>query len=299
MNGKRIGKALLFPPVIVMGILTPASIAFLVYAMLALGTDGALTYIAYAFSAYTLTVWCVRIPAILRFFKSFRQENRYARRWLDDERLRVNVSLYGSLIWNSIYAAFLLCLGVYHASFWFYSMGGYYASLALMRVFLVRHTSRHQPGQLVQTELTIYRSCGWIFLAMNLALTLMVFFMVYFNRSFTHHEITTIALAAYTFTAFTVAIVNIVKYRKYKSPAYTASKSISLAAACVSMLTLEATMLTTFGSDTDILTRRIFLGISGGAVSAFIIGMAIYMIVQSTKQLRVLKEKENLHGKQA
>ena len=72
------------------------------------------------------------------------------------------------------------------------------------------------------------------------------------NRTFHHHEITTIALAAYTFTSLTFAIINTVKYRKYHSPVYSASKAISLASACVSLLTLESTMLTTFGNETEV-----------------------------------------------
>jgi len=139
-------------------------------------------------------------------------------------------------------------------------------------------------------ELKKYRACGIVLLIMNLTLALMIFFMVYWNRTFHHHEITTIALAAYTFTALTFAIINTVKYRKYNSPVYSASKAISLASACVSMLTLESTMLTTFGDGTMRLTgRRILLGISGGAISVFIIAMAIYMIVKGTKKIKLLR----------
>ncbi len=93
-------------------------------------------------------------------------------------------------------------------------------------------------------------------------------------------------LAAYTFTAFSVAVVNIIKYRKYNSPVFSASKAISLASASVSMLTLTSTMLTTFGSGNDMEFRRLMTGLIGGAVSIFIITMAVYMIVQSTKKLK-------------
>ena len=207
--------------------------------------------------------------------------------------LRVNVSLYGTMIWNVLYALLQLGMGFWHRSFWFVSLAVYYISLAVMRFFLVNHTSRYKAGEKMLSELRKYRACGVIFLVMNLALSLMIFFMVYWNRTFHHHEITTIALAAYTFTSLTVAVVNIVRYRKYNSPVYTASKSISLAAACVSMLTLESTMLTTFGEETmNLAGRRAFLGISGGAISVFIIAMAIYMIVQGTKNIKMLKEKE-------
>ena len=150
----------------------------------------------------------------------------------------------------------------------------------------------------MREELIKYRACGIVFLLMNLALALIVFFMVYWNRTFEHHMITAIAMAAYTFTAFTVAIVNIVKYRKYNSPVFSASKAISFAAACVSMLTLASTMLTTFGDGTmGSIEQKIMLGSIGFAVSAVVVAMAITMIVQGTKKLKnINSEVEN--GKQ-
>ena len=48
-------------------------------------------------------------------------------------------------------------------------------------------------------------------------------------------------------------------------------------------------MLTTFNDGTmDLTTRRIMLGASGGVISAFIIAMAIYMIVQGSKKIKLL-----------
>lgn len=293
MDWKKLGKSLLFPHIAIMLILLPVAIVFLVYAMIFMGTDSIAAYISYVLAFYTLTVWCCKIPKLIRFFKIFKDKNKYARLWQDDARLRVNVSLYGSLMLNTAYAVFQLGLGFYHASFWYYSMAGYYISLAIMRFFLVQHTSRHKPGEKMQEELIKYRNCGIVFFVMNMALSVMMFFMVYWNRTFRHHEITTIAMAAYTFTAFTLAIINVVKYRKYNSPVFSASKVISLAAACVSMLTLESTMLTTFDDGTlDILGRQIMLGASGGVVSVFIVTMAVYMIVQSNKKVKLLKNIE-------
>ena len=39
--------------------------------------------------------------------------------------------------------------------------------------------------------------------------------IVYLNKTFIHHEITTITIAAYTFTSLTFAIINFIKYKKY------------------------------------------------------------------------------------
>jgi hypothetical protein len=270
-------------------LLVPIATAFLVYSMVSLGTESAIAIISYVLAAYTLTVWCFKIPYLIHFFKTFRNENRYAIRWREDDRLRVNLSLYGSLIWNTAYAIFQLWLGFYHHTFWFYSLAGYYISLAVMRFFLVRHTSVHKPGEKMREELVRYRACGWVFLVMNLALAMIIFFMVYWNRTFRHHEITTIAMAAYTFTTFTTGIINIVRYRKYNSPVYSATKAISMAAACVSMLTLESTMLTTFGQGESPAFRQLMLALTGIAISAYIVTMAIYMIVKGNRGLKQLK----------
>jgi len=139
----------------------------------------------------------------------------------------------------------------------------------------------------MREELKKYRACGWVFLLMNLALALIIFFMLYWDRTFKHHIITAIAMAAYTFSAFAVAIVNLIKYRKYKSPIYSASKIISLAVACVSMLTLTSTLLTTCEEGTmDAFSQKIMLASVGGTVSVAVIVMAVYMIVTGAKKLK-------------
>lgn len=287
MTLKRIVKALLFPPLAVVILLLPIAAALLAFAMVKLDTASPLAIAAYALSAYTLTVWCCRLPALIKCYKTIKNENKYLKRWQSDARLRVNVSLYGALLWNVLYGIFQLWLGFYHRTFWFGSIGAYYICLAAMRFFLFSHTRRHAPGERMRAELIRYRACGWIFLVMNLALALIVFFMVYWGRTFVHHEITAITMAAYTFTAFTAAITNSIKYKKYQSPVFSATKAIGLAAACVSMLTLTSTLLTTFGDGTmDAASERMMLGYVGLAVSAVIIVMAVYMIAEGTKKLK-------------
>ena len=291
MDFKKLGKALLFPHIAIMILLLPTATVMLVGSMVFVGTESVIAIISYIIAAYTLTVWCFRAPRLVKFFKNFKNENKYARRWREDARLRVKLSLYASLSWNTLYGIFQLCLGFYHHTFWFCSLGAYYIFLAVMRFFLAHHTARYSPRERMRSELKRYRACGIVLLFMNLALALIVFFMVYWNRSFDHHMITAIAMAAYTFTALATAIVNVVKYRKYQSPVYSASKAISLAAACVSMLTLESTMLTTFG-DGEI-NARLMLGLTGGAVVALIVTMAVCMIMRANKQLKKMKENDN------
>jgi hypothetical protein len=273
-------------------LLIPLSAVLLVGSMVWVGTESAIAYVSYVLSAYTLTVWCVKLPRLIRFVKAFKDENRYARRIRSDPRLRVNISLYGSLAWNALYGIFQLGLGYYHRTFWFTSLGTYYMILGVMRFSLLLHTRKYAPGERMRSELVKYRACGWVFLVMNLALSVMVLMMVFAGRTFEHHQITTIAMAAYTFGSMAMAIVGLIRYRKYNSPIYSAAKAVSLAAACVSMLTLESTMLTTFGGDTmSALEVSIMLGATGAAVCIFIVGAAIYMIVTGTAKMKNIKER--------
>lgn len=295
MNWKRIGNALLFPPAAVLIVLTPIAAAALVYSMLRLEETSPVRIGSYVLAFYTLVIVCVRVPKVARSIGTFKRENKYIQFWSNDPRLRMNITVGGSVLWNGAYAALQLGLAIYYRSAWFYSLAAYYATLAAMRCSLVWHTLRYTPGEQMRQELTRYRTYGWVFLLMNLALSGMMFYRIYENRFVQHYEITTIAMATYTFAMLTVAIVNVVRYRKYNSPVLSSAKAISLAAACVSMLTLESTMLASFNKGTlSQKTIRIFLALSGGAVSAFIVGMAVYMIVQASRKLKSL---EVSHGK--
>ena len=292
MDWKKLGKALLFPHIAIMILLVPLAAVLLVGSMLFIGRNTAIAYISYVLATYTLTVWCCKIPYLIRFFKTFKNENRYAIKWREDARLRINVSLYGSLGWNALYGLFQLWLGFYHSTFWFYSLGAYYICLGVMRFFLLLHTRKYAHGERMRSELVKYRACGCILLVMNLALSLIIFFMVYWNRTFEHHMITAIAMAAYTFSALTIAIINVIKYRKYNSPVFSASRAISLAAALVSMLTLESTMLTTFSDGTmSEIERKWMLGATGGVISVLVVATAIYMIVTGTKKLKEYQQE--------
>ncbi len=282
----------MFPHTAILCILVPAATVFLVWSMLTFDQESPVAITAYVFAAYTLTVGCIKVPNAISFFKKFKNENKYAQLWLSNVQIRTNFTLYASLLCNTVYALLQLWLGITHATFWYCSLAGYYICLALMRLFLSTHTRRHIAGEKMYEEWKKYRICGWVFLTINLAVTVMIFFMIYWNRTFVHGQITTIALAAYTFTSFTIAIVNIVKYRKYNSPVYSASKAISLAAACVSMITLTSAMLTAFGGAEQALFRRWILALLGGAVAVFITTMALYMIVQSTKKIQSLTTGE-------
>ena len=126
---KEFGLKLLYPHPAIIICLLPISVALLVLSLIFLDTESIIAIFAYLLSFYVLLVLCFKIPNIVAFFKKFKKENKYAKRYFSDVQLRMNISLYGSLIWNVAYAILQLGLGFYHKSFWFYSMFGYYVML--------------------------------------------------------------------------------------------------------------------------------------------------------------------------
>lgn len=293
-KAKKILKALLFPHIAIVLILVPVAAAMLIYAFAAPNANEIVSYASYALSAYALTIVCARAPRMVKDIERFKAENKYALRYLSDPQLRVNISLNASLLLNLAYAAMQLGLGFYHGSLWFYAFALYYVLLCVMRWAILRESRKTEAGGDIFREWLHYRFVGMELLLMGLALAVIVTYMVLQNRGFAHHPITTIAMAAYTFSSFTLAIVSVVKYKKYESPLLSASKSISLVSATVSVLTLETAMLSAFGEGNDPAFHRIMVAATGLAVCLFIFAAAIYMTVRSTREInRIKRSKSN------
>lgn len=289
MNWKKMGKRLLFPPPALVWLLWPTALILLVCSSVLYEPTDGISIASYALSFYALVLVSLRVPEIIRFIQQFRRENRYVVRYTSDVRLRINISLHSAFAFNAIYAAFQLCLGLWHHSVWFYSMAGYYLLLALMRLMLVRYTRKHAAGERQALEWQKYRLCGVLLLLMTFTLAIFIIYFVWKIRIFRHHEITTIAMATYTFASLARAIINAIRYKSYGSPAYSATKAISLVSAIVSMLTLENAMLTAFGQESSEAFRQIMLGATGTGVVLAVQGIAVYMMVNASRKLHQLR----------
>lgn len=284
---KKIGVHLIYPPIAILILLLPLSAGLLLYACLQFGSEHLLSYIAYACSAYTLAVWCLKIPSIVRWVRRQKRENPYWLRWSQDIQLRVKLSLFWSVLMNGAYAAVQLALGMIHDSFWFYSLAIYYILLVLMRIFLFHDVREMTPGKNLNAEWRRFRFCGYLLAVMTLTLLGMVFFISYVGKGVEHQFITTIALAAYTFTVLIRAIINMWKYRRYHSPVFVAAKVISFVSALVSMLMLETAMFSAFGDETVQQFRASMTLLTGMVVCLLIVILAVYMIVHANRQLKL------------
>lgn len=133
-----------------------------------------------------------------------------------------------------------------------------------------------------------YRLCGWILLWMNAALAGMVSFLVKEEGGYDYPGVLIYAMAAYAFYAVITAVISLFQYRKYGSPLLSAARAVGLVAAMVSMLALETALLSRFGKE-DAAFRGLMTSITGGVVCTLVLGMAVFMLIRSTRLLRRLK----------
>lgn len=289
MEFKKWCKKLLFPPVWIIILLTFMSAAALVVVFGKGWETFPMASIVYVAAFYTLTVLCIGcfkvLPEYYKEAKTRVYQHKYANRFFTDAAFKAHVMLYLSLVINLLYVVMNAISAVIYSTYWFGIFAVYYAILAIMRFLLVRYVSRNGIGRNRLGELRRTRFCAYILLTVNLVLSGVVLMMIYHNRGFAYQGYLIYVMALYTFYSTTTAIVDMVRYRKYKSPVLSMSKMIKLAAALFSMLFLETAMFSQFGKDTPLETQKILIMATGAGISVIVVASAVSIIVRSTREI--------------
>ena len=253
-------------------------------------------YVSYVLSFYTLIVICIFcwqvLPGGYKNAKSKLHENKYIDRYMTDAVFKSNVGLYRSLAINLIYVVVNAVSGYVYQTYWFGIFAVYYAIIAMMRFLLVRYVIKNPIGYNYLGELKRTRLCAYILMTVNLALSGAVLMMVFFDRGFQYHGFSIYVIAMYTFYITVTAVIDMVKYRKYKSPILSITKVVKMASALFSMLFLETAMFAQFGADTSTEVKRLMIILTGAGISVAVVTMAIYMIVQTTREIKQYKHNK-------
>ena len=288
---KQILQKILFPKWWLVLLSVPIAAAGLVLAFTEKLRPQWIAYIIYVFSACSLTWVCAFVCRSAGHGKETLNTTieriPVLQRYRTDVSFNMRVSLYRSLGLNILYAAAKFALGLYYRSVWFAALGVYYFLLALIRFTLLRGSNGGNYGAKMRMEWKRYRMCGALLLVMSLALTGVVILVVQENEGFHYAGYLIYIMAMYAFYNITAAIINVIKYRRYKSPVMSAAKVLQLAAALVSLLALETAMLAQFGSNDGEHFRAVMSGATGGGVCTIILGIAVYMIRRATKEIRM------------
>lgn len=292
---KKIGRKLLFPHTLLIFLFFNASVVLLLYAFCGENCPEAVQYFSYTFSAYTLTVVCVRMPGIIKKIKKGLYGNRYAGRVLTEKELRIRISLYGGLLLNICFAIFKVIMGILYQSKWLFAMAGYNTILSGMRFVLVYRDqiNLHKESDYERKiqGLHSYKACGWMMLLLNSAISVIVVMVVFDNQTIVYPGFMIYAIAAYSFYCLTMGIINLVKYWHRDNPVFSAVKRIGMAKALVSIFTLQVAMITQFGESGG-LDYRMANGATGFAVCIMITVMAVLMLKGVKTDFAYMKQED-------
>lgn len=297
---KKLKKLFCLPPVFTLLISVP-SYGLVIYALVDKDVDPAIAYISYFLSAYALIISITGITGIVRFIRQGIDKHPLVRkalgiplvsRYLREDMFRAETGLYQGFFINLLYAGIKMFSGILYRSVWFVTLAVYYIFLAVMRASLLHYMRKTGKNKI--SEWKRYRLCGIILLFMNIALTGIIILVIHQNSGFEYPGMLIYVMAMYAFYATITAVRNVVKFRRYGSPVLSAAKVINLTAALVSMLSLETAMLTQFGAADDPMFRQIMTASTGAGISIIVLGMAVFMIVWSTKQLKHLKQEKEM-----
>jgi len=174
--------------------------------------------------------------------------------------IKFATSPYTSLLINFAYAAGNCVFGFFAHSWWFITVGAYYSVLAITR-FSVLQVRRKANGN-HDTEIFVRRITGILLVVLSFCIVGVNIMSAVKDRGTVFHEIVMITIATYTFTKITVAIIGMVKAKRAASPVLTTLRNIALADACVSVYTMQRSMLVSFpGMEAEgILLLNIFTG---------------------------------------
>ena len=143
-----------------------------------------------------------------------------------------------SLLLNMAFCAYHIVFGLMSKSWWLFTVGVYYVILSTTR-FVVLRTKKEKRSTA--------KFVGIMLMVLSLPLSGTAILSFLKDRGTVFHEIVMIAIAVYAFTKITLATVNFIKARKSTSPRLITLRNISLATAFVSILSLQRSMLVSFG----------------------------------------------------
>ena len=187
---------------------------------------------------------------------------------------------YTSLAINFVYALGNCTVGFLSHSWWFITVGAYYAVLAMTR-FSVLRVRR-------DTEVFARRITGILLVALSVCIVGVNILSALKERGTAFHEIIMITIATYTFAKITVAIIGMVRSGRAASPVLMTLRNIALADACVSVYTMQRSMLQSFPGLTPA-EIQIFNILTGTAVWLVVLFLGINLI--GGKRVNMAKSK--------
>ena len=281
----RLFFRLLHPPRAVLCLVPPLSFAALCILFLRGDTRDAAAYVIYTLSAYSLVIWVLAAPKqFQRAAEAVRvsgtmqriKRSAFGGRYLSDLAFHGSVGICQGMAVNFCYVMFRLAVGIRYASVWFLSMAVYYLVLGALRSYLIVCYRRRS----LKLEQRCYRITAWLLFLLNIPMGGMIVLMIRTDSGYSYPGSVIYLSALYTFYAFILAIVNVVRFRALGSPILSAAKVLNLVSALMSLLGLQTAMIARFSANGEGY-RKLMNTVTGSAVYVAVIVIAVYMLRRS------------------
>ena len=188
---------------------------------------------------------------------------------------RVQNTTLISLIFNILYCVYHIVFGAVTASWWFLTIGIYYAALSIVRFVVLRHKGNNR---------FLVRFTGAMLIVLSVSLVGTVILAFVKDRGTVFPLIAMLAIATYTFTKITLATIKWIKARRSTSAKRLTLRNISFANAFVSIYSLQRSMLVSFEGMTKTEIRIMNL-VTGSAVCIIVFLLELNLFRSKTDRV--------------
>jgi len=144
---------------------------------------------------------------------------------------------------------------------------------------------------LAREKKKIYLANGAVLVPLDIALGALITVIMLRQKPTVTGEIMAITSATYTTYKVVMAIRNLLKAKAAQDFLIQTVRNIGIVDALTSLISLEVTLISTFGEAETDSDMKILMAISGLAVCAFTVGLGSFMIIKGAKALK--REKNN------
>ena len=263
-----------------------------------------LEFIIYLCAAGTTFPACLYIvpdirrwrKAAVEFIQRLSKKYQVVNEFLKDYRFRTFSVVSAGMVINIAFAVFNGMIGVISSSPWYVTLAVYYLSLSIMRVWIVCYERKSMGKKIsrpsIEKEIRIYKVCSINMIFLTAVLGGMVILTIH-SFGERHYPGMTIYIAAlYTFIKVPMAVGNLIKTTKMRTPLLVTIRSIGYADACVSVLSLQTAMFSSFGTMEIKENQMLMNGITGTGVCLMVLGIGIYGVYKAHRMKMQNSQKE-------
>lgn len=272
----------------------------LAFVLLFCEVNPTLVYIAYSGMGITFFYCCYlfimydfkKIKLCLKNLKlKIASKNKFLNKLFYDIYYRTLLFTCFSLFLGICFVAYNAFAGLYYHSIWNGSISVYYALLVIIRIaFLLCENKILRNKNISEEErefkrAKIFKTEGILLICVNIALIAPITLLATTQKNVNLPMWVAIADACFTFYKMTVCIYSFVKTRKNNNLAIKGIKNLNLISACVSLLSLENTMIITFSTEIES-GMKILMILSSFLVVVVNMWISISTIITGNKKLK-------------